>query len=429
MGSSSNSNGPNKQVTLNKFFSKPAGHKPALVQATVNSLFNKQNRKKSEEKEEENSQGHVSRDLKRAPSIDVEEDEKSARSSKRAKSNQTKKEEENDDDDQDKIKAPEELKEEPKPTKKLSKKQSKTKVEGAEESNELKVSDEPIQKQETPVIQHEEHTDDDEEAEELAILDCGDDMNQQEGGVSWEKGKPIPYSSLAYTFNLIDRTTKRLEITKYLTQYLIQVISRTPDELLKVIYLCINRLCPDYEGIELGIGESLLIKAIGSSMGRTIAQVKADFKKVGDLGSVAQNSRTTQKTMFKPKLLTVNSVYQDLKTIATTSGNSVSVQSIIQSRLFSIDSETWRSLSPTSSLTKKKKTLSSKSQAKKVGIITKLLASCQGEEAKFIIRSLEGKLRIGLAERTVLVALANAAVRTGVGQYTSIPGWRKSNDV
>ncbi|EFP86212.2 DNA ligase 1 [Puccinia graminis f. sp. tritici CRL 75-36-700-3] len=344
--SSSNSNGPTKQATLNKFFSKPAGHKPALVQATVNSLFNKQNRKKSEEKEEDTGQGHVSRDLKRAPSIDVEEHENPARSSKRAKSNQTKKAEEND-DDKDAIKATEEPREEPKPTKKISKKQSKTKVEEAEELNELKVSNEPIQKKETPVIQQEEHTDEDEEAEELAILDCGDDMNQQEGGVSWEKGKPIPYSSLAYTFNLIDGTTKRLEITKYLTQYLIQVISRTPDELLKVIYLCINRLCPDYEGIELGIGESLLIKAIGSFHG--VAQIVDHSKDY--------------------------------------------------------------------------------SQAKKVGIITKLLASCQGEEAKFIIRSLEGKLRIGLAERTVLVALANAAVRTGVGNKSNSKRKSSSEDL
>ena len=50
------------------------------------------------------------------------------------------------------------------------------------------------------------------------------------------------------------------------------------------------------------------------------------------------------------------------------------------------------------------------SQGKKVSIVTKLLASCKGEEAKYIVRSLEGKLRIGNAERTVLVALAHAAV-------------------
>ncbi|WAQ83893.1 hypothetical protein PtA15_4A342 [Puccinia triticina] len=371
--SSSSSNGPTKQVTLNKFFTKPVGHKPALVQTTVNSLFNKQNRKKSPE---DISEERVNQDLKRAPPVDVEEDENATRSSKRVKSSQSKK-----DDSEPNSQPTEESNEEPVQTnKKISKKQSKTKVE-EEESSELKLSDAPIKKQEDPVIQQEENSEDEEDAEDVANLACGDDLTELEGGVSWEKGKPVPYASLAHTFNLIDGTTKRLEITKYLTQYLIQVIDRTPNELLKVIYLCINRLCPDYEGIELGIGESLLIKAIGSSMGRTIAQVKADFKKVGDLGSVAQNSRTTQKTMFKPKLLTVNSVYQDLKTIATTSGHS--------------------------------------SQAKKVGIITKLLASCQGEEAKFVIRSLEGKLRIGLAERTVLVALANAAVRTGVGHKSN----------
>lgn len=47
------------------------------------------------------------------------------------------------------------------------------------------------------------------------------------------------------------------------------------------------QLSPDYVGVELGIGESLLIKAIGESTGRGISTVKADLKKEGDLGLVA----------------------------------------------------------------------------------------------------------------------------------------------
>jgi DNA ligase-1 len=43
-------------------------------------------------------------------------------------------------------------------------------------------------------------------------------------------------------------------------------------------------------GIELGIGESLIIKAIAQSTGRKSADIKADLLKVGDLGLVAEVS-------------------------------------------------------------------------------------------------------------------------------------------
>ncbi|KAJ1305103.1 hypothetical protein OPQ81_000142 [Rhizoctonia solani] len=209
----------------------------------------------------------------------------------------------------------------------------------------------------------------------------------------WKDGETVPYAALAQAFSLIEATTKRLEITAILTAFLTLVIRRatakpakttgpkdkqpTTDgyqDVLQCVYLCINRLAPDYTGIELGIGESLLIKAIGESTGRKIDAIKDELKKEGDLGLVAMNSRAMQKTLWKPKPLTLPFVFKSLLEIAQSTGHS--------------------------------------SQNKKIGIITKLLAACLPDhaEAKYIIRSLEGKLRIRLAERTVLVALAQACV-------------------
>lgn len=65
------------------------------------------------------------------------------------------------------------------------------------------------------------------------------------------------------------------------------------------------------------------MKAIGESCGRTLAQVKAEYKKIGDLGEVAFNSRTRQKTLFKTKPLTVKGVFDELKKVAKTSGKDV----------------------------------------------------------------------------------------------------------
>lgn len=202
-----------------------------------------------------------------------------------------------------------------------------------------------------------------------------------EGKVTWKEGEAVPYAALASTFADIQATTKRLEITEILTQFLIRVIKRSPDNLLQVVYLCINRLCPDYEGLELGIGESLLIKAIAQSTGREVARIKKDLEAQGDLGLVALNSKKNQPTMFKVSSLKVPQVFKQLKEIAVVSGN--------------------------------------KSQDRKIGMIKKLLASCQGEEPKFLIRSLEGKLRIGLAERSVLVSLARAVVISKLGKSIS----------
>lgn len=57
-------------------------------------------------------------------------------------------------------------------------------------------------------------------------------------------------------------------------------------------------------------------------------------------------------------------------------------------------------------------TSGSQSQKWKVDKIKGLLVRAKGSEAKYIIRGLQGKLRIGLAQTTVLASLSHAVVLT-----------------
>ncbi len=204
----------------------------------------------------------------------------------------------------------------------------------------------------------------------------------------WKPGEPVPYAALCTTFSLIEMTTKRLIISAHCSLFLRQVLRLTPQDLLPTIQLMINKLAADYAGIELGIGESLIMKAIGETTGRSLQVIKADQNEIGDLGLVAAKSRGNQPTMFKPKPLTVRAVRDGLMGIATTSGGGsqgLKVAGI--------------------------KKLLSAADASKAGKGIDITKDKGGaSEAKFIIRFLEGKLRLGLAEKTVLVAIAHAMV-------------------
>ncbi|KAJ5669066.1 DNA ligase 1 [Penicillium macrosclerotiorum] len=207
----------------------------------------------------------------------------------------------------------------------------------------------------------------------------------------WKQGEPVPYAALCTTFSLIELTTKRLIILAHCSAFLQQVLRLTPNDLLPTVQLMINKLAADYAGIELGIGESLIMKAIGESTGRSLAVIKTDQHEIGDLGLVAAKSRSNQPTMFKPKPLTVRGVHEGLLGIAKVQGHGSQDKKIsgIKKLLSAADSASAGKGSKGIDITKDKGGPS---------------------EAKFLIRFLEGKLRLGLAERTVLPALAQAIV-------------------
>ena len=55
-----------------------------------------------------------------------------------------------------------------------------------------------------------------------------------------------------------------------------------------------------------------------------MAQIKSDANATGDLGIVAEQSRSNQRMMFQPAPLTVRGVFEKLKEVARMTGVSVS---------------------------------------------------------------------------------------------------------
>jgi DNA ligase-1 len=178
----------------------------------------------------------------------------------------------------------------------------------------------------------------------------------------------LKFLELVNAFEKIDATTKRLEMTSLL----VDLIKKTPEEeVRKVVYLLQGKLYPDYEGVELGLAEKLLIKAVAEVTGRTEKTVESDYKKTGDLGSTIQKliEKKSQTTLVR-RPLTVSSVYGTFDKIAHASGSG-SVET-------------------------------------KIRLLTSLLNDASPSEAKYIGRMAVGKLRLGVADMTVLDALAVA---------------------
>ncbi|KAJ1131009.1 hypothetical protein NDU88_009352 [Pleurodeles waltl] len=194
----------------------------------------------------------------------------------------------------------------------------------------------------------------------------------------WSHGQKVPYLAVARTFEKIEDESARNKNIETLSNLLRSVIALSPEDFLPCVYLCLNRLGPAYEGLELGIGETILMKAVAQATGRQLDKIKAEAQEKGDLGLVAESSRSNQRTMFAPPKLSAIGVFNKLKEIAKMSGSA--------------------------------------SMNKKIDIIKGIFVACRHSEARYIVRSLAGKLRIGLAEQSVLSAIAQAVCVTPPGQ-------------
>jgi DNA ligase-1 len=110
-----------------------------------------------------------------------------------------------------------------------------------------------------------------------------------------------------------------------LTKCFEELISKILDDLVP-IYLCTGKIAPAHEGIELGVGEALIIKSIAEVTGKTTSTIKKSYQEQSDLGTVAQTAKSAQKTLFgtfqgvqqKSKVLTIRGVLDELRSIVLT---------------------------------------------------------------------------------------------------------------
>ncbi len=111
----------------------------------------------------------------------------------------------------------------------------------------------------------------------------------------------MEFSVIARTFERMEKTKKRLE----LTDILVELFKNIPQEIVSnVVYLLQGIIRPQFEGVELGIAERLAIKAISKSSGLTIKKIEDDYNKGGDLGETASNMlKQKHKQHFPQKQL------------------------------------------------------------------------------------------------------------------------------
>lgn len=157
-----------------------------------------------------------------------------------------------------------------------------------------------------------------------------------------------------------------------MTDLLVDLLKNTSKEVIdKVAYLTQGKLYPDFVGIEIGVAERLAVKALARVSGRKESEVEEVLNRTGDIGEAAQvfTANRKQQSFFR-RDLSVEKVYETLDKMAQTSGSGA------------VDL--------------------------KLSLLAGLLADATPKEAKYLMRTVTGSLRLGIADMTVLDALAIA---------------------
>ncbi len=174
----------------------------------------------------------------------------------------------------------------------------------------------------------------------------------------------MQYEIVAAAYRDLEQATARLELIDRLAG----LFRQTPTPLLPTVaLLCQGQIAPDFAGVEIGLAERMAARAVAQAVGVTGEQVLASAREVGDLG-LATESLLAAEAGSRPATLEVGMVFDTLHQIAAAEGTG--------------------------------------SQARKLDLLAGLLAQATPLEARYLIRTCTGTLRLGIGTATILDALA-----------------------
>ena len=178
----------------------------------------------------------------------------------------------------------------------------------------------------------------------------------------------MKYSDITKVYEELSVTTKRLEKSHILSKFLKEI---TLAEIDDILCLLTASIFPSYDKRKIGFSDRLILKAITKTSGIKQEEVEKLWSKLGGLGDVAERLlKSKSQTFLKTEILTINKVLSNLRKLAELECHGT------------VD--------------------------KKVNLITELLSSSTPLEAKYIVRTVLGELRVGIAEGIVRDALAEA---------------------
>jgi len=183
----------------------------------------------------------------------------------------------------------------------------------------------------------------------------------------------MKYSLLCQVYEELEKNPSRLKKIEILASFLKNLKKEKNKEL---IYLVQGRVFPDYNKQELGVSSQLIKKAVSKSTGADESEITKLWKTIGDLGSVAESlvAKKKQSTLTKREL-TAEKVLENLRKLTEFTGSGT--------------------------------------VAKKISLVSELLTSATPLEARYIVRTILGDLRVGIGSGTIRDAIVSVCLGKG----------------